>query len=52
MEDLILVVLAGTAVFFTVQILIELYTLIDHAIVSRKSDRNPDELGSSRRTGG
>jgi len=39
MEDVILILLALTAVYLAVQIIVEAYTTIDHALMTRKHRR-------------
>lgn len=39
MEDLILILLALTAAYLAVQVLVEAYTTIDHALMTRKERR-------------
>jgi hypothetical protein len=39
MEDVILVLLALTATYLVVQIIVEAYTVIDHALMTRKQRR-------------
>ena len=39
MEELTLLVLAGTAMFFVIQIIVEIATLVDHRLIGRRTDR-------------